>query len=123
MSTTPIKDLYTTDVNTKQDYKDDWAETTKQDWKIDFQLTTVVAPVAAFTADVLAGVGMTRVNFSDGSLNYPTSWAWDFGDGCTSQLQNPTHWYQVPGSYTVVLTAKNSAGQNVGTRANYIVIS
>lgn len=34
----------------------------------------------------------------------PQSWAWDFGDGTTSTLQNPTHTFARPGNYTVCLT-------------------
>lgn len=33
-----------------------------------------------------------------------TSWLWDFGDGNTSNEQNPTHAYSVAGLYTVSLT-------------------
>ncbi len=29
---------------------------------------------------------------------------WDFGDGDTSLLSNPTHFYSIPGTYTVTLT-------------------
>lgn len=32
------------------------------------------------------------------------SWYWDFGDGNTSTVQNPTHTYSTPGTYNVVLT-------------------
>ena len=39
-----------------------------------------------------------------------TSWLWDFGDGQTSTLQNPSHVYATPGSYTVTLTVTNSDG-------------
>ena len=37
------------------------------------------------------------------SNNYSLSWAWDFGDGTTSNLQNPTHIYS-NGTYIVCLT-------------------
>jgi len=33
------------------------------------------------------------------------TWSWDFGDGATSSLQNPTHTYTAPGIYTVSLTS------------------
>lgn len=32
-----------------------------------------------------------------------SSWAWDFGDGTTSNEQSPVHKYTLPGTYTVVL--------------------
>ncbi|RMG86397.1 MAG: PKD domain-containing protein [Bacteroidetes bacterium] len=48
--------------------------------------------------------------FTDKSLNNPTSWLWDFGDGNTSTEQNPTHTYAVPGDYEVCLTVTNNAG-------------
>jgi PKD repeat protein len=40
-----------------------------------------------------------------------TNWYWDFGDGNTSTLQNPTHTYLASGAYTVCLTV-------VGVNAN-----
>jgi len=38
----------------------------------------------------------------------PYSWHWDFGDGNTSELQNPTHVYTSPNEYTVILTVTDS---------------
>lgn len=40
---------------------------------------------------------------STGSSGPITNWAWDFGDGVTSTLQNPTHAYSAIGSYPVSL--------------------
>ena len=37
------------------------------------------------------------------SINYSVSWVWDFGDGNTSTLQNPTHTYS-NGIYAPCLT-------------------
>jgi hypothetical protein len=34
----------------------------------------------------------------------PYTWAWDFGDGTTASVQNPTHAYILPETYTVTLT-------------------
>jgi PKD repeat protein len=41
-----------------------------------------------------------------------TNWFWDFGDGITSNVQNPIHVYTAPGNYTVCLliTGVNAAG-------------
>jgi outer membrane protein assembly factor BamB len=38
----------------------------------------------------------------------PYSWHWDFGDGDTSDEQNPSHTYTTPDSYTVTLTVTDN---------------
>lgn len=45
------------------------------------------------------------VSFTDASTGNPTFWEWDFGDGGTSDQQNPTHDYTATGTYNVKLTA------------------
>jgi len=44
------------------------------------------------------------VNFNNLSSQKATSWNWDFGDGATSEFQNPTHAYASEGSYNVCLS-------------------
>jgi hypothetical protein len=65
-------------------------------------------PAAAFT------VSTSNANdiaiFTDTSTGSPVSWAWDFGDAQTSNLQNPVHEYGAPGSFQVTLTACNGGG-------------
>ena len=34
---------------------------------------------------------------------YASSWAWDFGDGCTANTREPAHTYTAPGTYNVTL--------------------
>ena len=41
--------------------------------------------------------------FEDLSDGNPDSWRWDFGDGNTSELQNPIHNYEKTGTYVVAL--------------------
>lgn len=46
------------------------------------------------------------VKFSDSStiaFGNIVRWEWDFGDGATSSIQHPEHFYPAPGSYTVNL--------------------
>jgi hypothetical protein len=50
------------------------------------------------------------VTFADASYYEPTSWHWTFGDGGSSELQNPVHDFAAPGTYTVCLIAKNDYG-------------
>lgn len=79
-------------------------------------------PVAAFKSDytnTCTGV----INFTDQSLNNPTSWLWNFGDGTTSVLKNPSHTYASSGTYSVSLTATNSIGSNTVTKTNFISVA
>lgn len=46
-----------------------------------------------------------------------SSWRWDFGDGNTDTLQNPTHTYALPGTYQVSLVVTESPG---GTRSRTV---
>lgn len=68
----------------------------------------LLAPAADFS---FSGTGFTY-SFTDLSTNAPTSWEWEFGDGLTSALQNPSHTYAVGGNYTVCLTATNIYGSD-----------
>jgi serine protease len=75
----------------------------------------------------------TLINYVDGSL-YTTSiesasiggittWTWDFGDGTTSNEQNPAHTYQNTGYYTVRLTVVGPKGSDTETKSNYIQLT
>ncbi len=44
-----------------------------------------------------------------------TSWSWDFGDGNTSDQQNPSHTYGQEGTYLVSLTAEGPGGTDTET--------
>ncbi|HRG51387.1 MAG TPA: PKD domain-containing protein [Bacteroidia bacterium] len=39
-----------------------------------------------------------------------TSWTWNFGDGTTSSLQNPVHYYKSAGQFPVTLVVKTGGG-------------
>jgi len=83
---------------------------------------THVAPVADFTANQTSACGSIEVQFTDQSLYNPTSWLWDFGDGASSEEENPSHTYSTAGNYTVSLKATNSTGDNTITKTNYIKV-
>lgn len=66
-----------------------------------------------FTFEPETVVVTNPVVFSDAtqlSGNVPTGWAWTFGDGQTSDVQNPEHAYSTPGEYQVCLTVLTELG-------------
>ncbi len=68
--------------------------------------------IPAFGADMyLTTIFNTDIDFYDMSVGAST-YAWDFGDGGTDTVANPTHTFpqMEPGVYTVVLTTTNSLG-------------
>ena len=54
------------------------------------------------------------VNFTDQSSSNVVQWDWHFGDGNSSNVQNPLHTYNDYGDYDVNLTATTSAGCFIG---------
>ncbi len=83
----------------------------------------VIAPVNAdFAVSNTFACGQIPTLFSDVSENTPTSWTWYFGDGSTSEEQNPSYTYTEDGLYTVTLVACNSLGCDTLTRENYITV-
>ncbi|HEX8517755.1 MAG TPA: gliding motility-associated C-terminal domain-containing protein [Bacteroidia bacterium] len=63
------------------------------------------------TADFSSSNSGFNYSFTDLSTGGATQWAWDFGDGNSSAVQNPAHGYTSNGTQmTVCLTASNSTG-------------
>ena len=81
-----------------------------------------VAPAADFSGTPLTGEGPLTVQFTDASTGSPGTWAWTFGDGGTSTLQNPSHTFN-PGTWTVALTVTNAVGSNTMTKTDYVDVS
>jgi len=77
---------------------------------------------AGFTGTPVTGASPLEVSFTDTSTGSPSSWNWDFGDGSQSTLENPSHIYSVPDSYTVSLTVTGSGGTNVKSLTDYITV-
>jgi gliding motility-associated-like protein len=71
-------------------------------------VTVSPAPIAAFT-DTAGPQANPIYTFIDNSTG-ATTWFWNFGDGNTSNLQNPNHQFPGPGTYTVTLIVTNAAG-------------
>ena len=84
-------------------------------------------PVADFTASDTTPEINATVSFTDQSSNVPQSWSWNFSpnnvtyvDGTSSTSVNPKVQFTAIGTYTVTLTATNSAGSGSETKQNYI---
>ncbi len=78
-------------------------------------------PVANFSSNVTKGDSPLTVQFNDSSTN-ATKWAWDFGDGGNSTVQNPVYTYNKNGKFNVTLTVKNGKGNDTITKYNYITV-
>ncbi|TCJ14473.1 PKD domain-containing protein [Flaviaesturariibacter flavus] len=70
---------------------------------------------ADFTSDIQQGCSPVVVNFRDLSTGGATAWHWDFGNGATSTLQNPSATFFSNGTYTVKLTVTSNNGANTST--------
>jgi len=79
-------------------------------------------PVANFSTNNTTSCNGT-ICFTDLSSSVPTIWLWNFGDGNTSNQQNPCHTYASDGTYSVSLTANNANGSDIITKTNYITIN
>ena len=80
-------------------------------------------PQANFKAEPRLGEVPLFVSFTDTSTgdDQPFTFRWDFGDGQVSFDKNPTHTYQVPGKFRVLLTVTDSRGQT-GTKDTDITV-
>lgn len=78
-------------------------------------ITVTPSPVVDFSVDRTEGCFPLPVKFTD-NTSFPsgtiTSWRWDFGDGTSSNQQNPTHVYRFdnPDTFVVSLTVTGSNG-------------
>ncbi len=77
-------------------------------------------PIANFEA---SKNGCSTVEFVSTTINRVNTYRWNFGDGTTSEEQNPTHIYTSGGTFTVSLTAINDTGEDTNEKANFISIN
>lgn len=63
-------------------------------------------PYSAMVGEVVSFNGSTSSDPEGGTLTY----LWNFGDGVTSDVANPTHVFEAAGVYSVTLTVWDSAG-------------
>ncbi len=83
-------------------------------------------PTASFDASPASGPAPLSVAFTDTSTERGlpiTSWSWDFGDGSSSNEQNPSHVYEEPGLYTVSLAITTPNQSNMVTKQDCIAVA
>jgi PKD repeat protein len=79
-------------------------------------------PIANFLATPRSGYAPLTINVFDISENQPTSWVWDFGDGSTEVTRDASNTYDLPGIYTVTLSATNAGGTDSEIREAYVEV-
>ena len=85
-----------------------------------------VAPMADFS--IVGGTVFPageEIQFIDRSQagTAPIQWLWNFGDGNTSEDQNPTHTFETGGVFDVSLTVVSDHGVNTKTRPVTILVT
>ena len=85
-------------------------------------IETVLSGVSAdFSATNASGTVPLTVQFHDLSVGGATSWLWNFGDGNTSTIENPSHIYTQLGNYNVSLTVSDGTDTNMMSKPNFII--
>jgi PKD repeat protein len=79
------------------------------------------APTVYFASNIASACDSATVTFLNSSTG-ATTYSWSFGDGDTSSIANPVHFFAAPGSYTVSLTASNGQCSQTQTRFNQVII-
>ncbi len=87
----------------------------------ELSIKLIEVKLADFSATPLKGKIPLTVSFSDLSINNPTSWEWDFGDGNISNEQSPTHTYNEMGAYDVSLTTSNDSETDTEIKPHFII--
>ncbi len=83
-----------------------------------------IPPQVDFAFDPPSGCVPLQVTFTNlTKFADDKTYAWDFGDGSTSQEKNPVHVYSRADTYTVSLSASNVTGQKItSTKTNIIQV-
>ncbi len=79
-------------------------------------------PIEAHWTFKVVDMDRRLVAFKDKSYGTVTKWTWDFGDGTSSNEQNPMHRYEKPGEMIVVLTIEGPDGTSEFCRVRDIVL-
>lgn len=77
-----------------------------------FRKPFIQEPLVADFSSVFVNGCQQNIQFNDASFGNSNEWLWDFGDGTSSDLQNPDHTYAMSGTYLVKLTIMKGGETN-----------
>lgn len=92
---------------------------------INGQITIVTPPTASFSAAQTTGCEPFEVQFTNESTENAASFEWEFPGGtpATSNEENPVVVYNTAGTYDVILTVSNVAGDDTQTMTGFIIVN
>ena len=114
----PYNSTHTDEIGPVRDIMGDYADSSSKN-------VTVLSkqPIKAnFTAYPWSGKAPNEVAFTDLSTGGAKQWAWNFGDGNNSTLQDPIHIFYNEGNYTVGLTVTNATPMSDYIQKNITVL-
>lgn len=76
----------------------------------------------SFAADTTVGWLPLEVAFTASSGLAVDSWSWDFGDGDSASIQNPSHTFDTRGLFDVTLEIESGSDIRTLTREQYIAV-
>jgi hypothetical protein len=90
------------------------------DWEVEEICESALKKATAFvlsnpTASFSLNQNSNTVAFQNTSNGEGLSFHWDFGDGASSNIENPTHTYTANGTYTITLTVTNLCNSDIYT--------
>jgi PKD repeat protein len=90
--------------------------------RVNYISVAIPPPTAAFTGFPLSGTVPLTVNFTNASTGQFDSYLWDFGDGGSSSLSDPSHTYLDTGTFSVTLIVVGPSGADTLTFQDYIKV-
>ncbi len=90
-----------------------------ENWDFNCEAWFYYYPLGDDTCMMGCGDGLT-LQFMDYSWGNPSEWEWDFGDGTTSNEQNPIHEYATGGEYQVCLSISSDSCESSYCETVYV---
>jgi hypothetical protein len=100
-----------------RDDNDEYVKVEIVDFSSEFEMDTVIG-------EVPLGVFFTNKSklIKNDGVSGSISYYWDFGDGSTSNEENPVHLYEEPGTYTAALTTTASWGEVKTSQSKVVTV-